>query len=187
MVPFVADHGTMSLLIVNAGDGVIPGSTPRSTLSSRPKHQIRNMIAMAAFQNPKNKKETKMPSKATAATAKKSSRWNLWSTKTPDGTQAKVEGQKPKSKKPTASTSSERPSTAKKSGKIKNGNDNSNRQRETPGEVLNAIEKFRMHAEKLGISGKELLDAVSEATQETSELSPNTSPPGSFSSSLYSL
>jgi hypothetical protein len=187
MVPFVAAHGTRGLLIVKAGDCVISGSTPKMPLSSRPKHQIRNKKATAAFQNPKSKKVTKIPSKAAAATAKKSIRWNLWSTKSPDGTQANVEGQKPKSKKPAASTSRERPSTAKKSGKIKNGNDKSDRQREAPGEVMNAIEKFRMHAKKLGISGKELLDAVSEARQETSELSPIADPPGSFSSSLYSL
>jgi hypothetical protein len=139
------------------------------------KHQIRNTKATAALQNPRSKNATKLPSKAAAATAKKTSLWKLWSTKKSDGTQAKVEGQKPKFKKPT---------TAEKSGKIKNVK--SNRQLEALGEVMDAIEKFKMHAEKLGISGKELLDAVSEASH-ASELSPLADPPGISSSSLSSL
>jgi hypothetical protein len=145
-----------------------------------PKHQIRNTTVTAAL------KATKMSLKAAASTAKKSSLWNLWSTKKSDRTQEKIEGQKPKSKKPAAPTRRERPSAAKKSEKIKNGNDKSNRQLKALGEVMDAIEQFKMHAEKLGISGKELLDAVSEASL-ASELPPTGGPPCLSSSSLSSL
>jgi hypothetical protein len=161
------------------------GKATRAKKSTQlPKHQIWNTKATAALQNPRSKNGTKLSSKAAAATAKKTSLWKLWSTKKSDATQAKVEGQKPKSKKPTTSTSRERPYTAEKSGKIKNVK--YNRQLEALEEVMDAIEKFKMHAEKLGISGKELLDAVSEASH-ASELSPLADPPGMSSSSLSSL
>jgi hypothetical protein len=151
MVPYVAADGSGGLLILNAGDCVIAGSTPTMPMSSP-----------QTLQNPKSKK---------------SSRWKLWSAKKPDGTQVKVEGQKPKFEKPAPCTSRERLSTAKRSRKIQNGNDTSNRKKAL-GEVMDSI---RMHAAKLGISEKKLLDQVSEASK------PIANPLGMSSSSLSSL